>query len=116
MRAPAGLDRGETGGGGRGAWLSGPEPAGLGEGRPPSDVLRESPPRGFSFFWMGLGGPFLFVAAVVAMTATLRERLIALIEPCSARMGYELVELEYRPGAPCDVRIFIDRPAGVGAG
>ncbi len=32
------------------------------------------------------------------MPATLRERLIALIEPLVGRLGYELVELEYAAG------------------
>ncbi|HVO47071.1 MAG TPA: ribosome maturation factor RimP [Steroidobacteraceae bacterium] len=49
------------------------------------------------------------------MTVTLRERLIALIEPVLTRMGYELVELEYAAGrSHAVVRLFIDRPAGVG--
>ena len=46
------------------------------------------------------------------MTVTLRERLIALIEPVLVRLGYELVELEYAAGrSQAVVRIFIDRPA-----
>ncbi len=44
------------------------------------------------------------------MTGTLRERLIALIEPVAADLGFELVDLELSPGA---VRLFIDRPDGV---
>jgi ribosome maturation factor RimP len=49
------------------------------------------------------------------MTVTLRERLIALIEPVLVRMGYELVELEYAAGrSQAVVRIFIDKPAGQG--
>ncbi len=48
------------------------------------------------------------------MTETLRERLIALIEPLLARLGYELVELGFSAGrAHSVVRLFIDRPAGV---
>jgi ribosome maturation factor RimP len=48
------------------------------------------------------------------MTVTLRERLIALIEPVLVRLGYELVELEYAAGrAQAVVRIFIDKPAGI---
>ena len=48
------------------------------------------------------------------MTVALRERLIALIEPLLARLGYELVELEYAAGrAQAVVRIFIDQPAGI---
>lgn len=49
------------------------------------------------------------------VVGTLRERLIALIEPVLGRMGYELVELEYSSGrAHAVVRLFIDREAGVG--
>ena len=48
------------------------------------------------------------------MSGTLRERLIALIEPVLARLGYELVELEYTSGrAHAVVRLYIDREAGV---
>jgi len=48
------------------------------------------------------------------MTVALRERLIALIEPLLARLGYELVELEYAAGRKqAVVRIFIDQPAGI---
>ena len=48
------------------------------------------------------------------MTMTLRERLIALIEPVLARLGYELVELEYAAGrTQAVVRLFIDSPAGI---
>ena len=47
------------------------------------------------------------------MTVTLRERLIALIEPVLVRLGYELVELEYAAGrSQAVVRIFIDKPEG----
>ncbi|HEY6484399.1 MAG TPA: ribosome maturation factor RimP [Steroidobacteraceae bacterium] len=49
------------------------------------------------------------------MTVTLRERLIALIEPVLARLGYELVELEHGAGrSQASVRLFIDAPTGVG--
>jgi ribosome maturation factor RimP len=44
------------------------------------------------------------------MSGTLRERLIALIEPVAADLGFELVELELSPGT---VRLFIDHPDGV---
>src|SRR6202023_1941188 len=48
------------------------------------------------------------------MTVTLRERLIALIEPVLVRLGYELVELEYAAGrSQAVVRIFIDKTAGI---
>jgi ribosome maturation factor RimP len=47
------------------------------------------------------------------MSATLRERLIALIEPLVGRLGYELVELEQSSGrGSAVVRLFIDRPDG----
>ena len=49
-----------------------------------------------------------------AMTATLRERLIVLIEPLLGRLGYELVELEHIAGRnSAVVRLFIDRPEGI---
>jgi ribosome maturation factor RimP len=44
------------------------------------------------------------------MTGTLRERLIALIEPSVADLGCELVELELSPGL---LRVFVDRADGV---
>lgn len=48
-------------------------------------------------------------------TGTLRERLIALVEPLLGRLGYELVDLEYTSGrGHAVVRLFIDAPAGVG--
>ncbi len=48
-------------------------------------------------------------------TTTLREKLTALIEPVAGRLGYELVDVEYAPGrAHGIVRIFIDRPEGIG--
>lgn len=48
------------------------------------------------------------------MTVTLRGRLIALIEPVLAQLGYELVELEYAAGrTSAVVRLFIDQPAGI---
>ena len=52
-----------------------------------------------------------------SVTGTLRERLIALIEPLLGRLGYELVELEYAAGARhAVVRLFIDAPAQVDRG
>jgi ribosome maturation factor RimP len=49
------------------------------------------------------------------MVAPLREKLIALTEPLLGQLGYELVDLEYAPGrAHAQLRIFIDRAAGVG--
>lgn len=49
------------------------------------------------------------------MAALLHERLVALIEPVLARLGYELVDLEYVPAhARGTLRIFIDRPEGIG--
>jgi ribosome maturation factor RimP len=53
------------------------------------------------------------------MATVLRGRLVALIEPLLAGLGYELVELEYVPGrASALLRIYIDRlrPAGAAAG
>jgi ribosome maturation factor RimP len=49
------------------------------------------------------------------MTTPLRERLIALTEPLLTQLGYELVDLEHAPGRThAQVRLFIDRPEGVG--
>lgn len=49
------------------------------------------------------------------MATTLRERLMALIEPLVGRLGYELVELEYGAGRGHGMlRVFIDAAAGVG--
>ncbi len=45
----------------------------------------------------------------------LRDRLLALIEPALAALGYELVLLEYVPGIKtATLRLFIDADAGVG--
>ena len=46
--------------------------------------------------------------------AALRERLISLVEPLLVQLGYELVELEFVPGRGGSLRIFIDRPEGIG--
>jgi ribosome maturation factor RimP len=52
---------------------------------------------------------------MTSMSATLRERLIALIEPLIGRLGYELVDLEHSSGhGSAVVRLFIDGPEGVG--
>lgn len=63
-------------------------------------------------------GLFFFVwleFQALTMALPLRERLIALAEPLLGQLGYELVELEYVPGrARAVVRVFIDRPQGVG--
>ena len=79
----------------------------------------ESPPRGFLFL-VGIKAHFCLRGAAGAsgggaiVTGTLRERLIALIEPLLQRLGYELVELEYSAGrAHAVLRLFIDRDAGV---
>ena len=48
------------------------------------------------------------------MTGTLRERLIALIEPLAGRLGFELIELEYGAGRAHGVlRLYLDREGGV---
>ena len=45
----------------------------------------------------------------------LRDRLIGMLEPELAAIGYELVELEYKGrGKAGLVRLYIDRPDGVG--
>jgi len=49
------------------------------------------------------------------MAALLREKLIGLVEPLLANLGYELVELELSTGHGAGMlRVYIDRPAGVG--
>ena len=49
------------------------------------------------------------------MAAALHERLVVLIEPLLAQLGYELVDLEYNPArGRGTLRIFIDRPEGIG--
>jgi ribosome maturation factor RimP len=49
------------------------------------------------------------------VTVSLRERLFVLVEPLLARLGFELVELEFGPGHGRSLlRLFIDAPAGVG--
>ena len=51
----------------------------------------------------------------MAVTSVLRARLLALIEPLVAQLGYELVEVELAGGqSRATVRLFIDRPGGVG--
>jgi ribosome maturation factor RimP len=63
---------------------------------------------------LGLAAHFCLWRREDAMTATLRERLIVLIEPLLGRLGYELVELEYAAGrSSALVRLFIDRPEGI---
>ena len=47
------------------------------------------------------------------MAADLRNKLIALVEPLLAQLGYELVDLQLAAGrSHADLRIYIDRPAG----
>lgn len=49
------------------------------------------------------------------MAAVLRDRLIALIEPLLAQLGYELIDLDYGAGrAHSTLRVFIDKPEGIG--
>jgi ribosome maturation factor RimP len=49
------------------------------------------------------------------MAAPLREKLIGLVEPLLANLGYELVELELSTGHGSGMlRVYIDRPEGVG--
>jgi ribosome maturation factor RimP len=80
----------------------------------------EKPPAGL-FVFGGPLGPFSFEGAwragnrgFTSVTGTLRERLIALIEPLLGRLGFELVDLEYGAGrAHAQLRLFIDAAAGV---
>src|SRR6185437_16704818 len=104
MRAPTGLGRGES--------LDGAD-----DRRQRSDSARaRKPPEGLFVFVMGLTALcFLWPEFATIMSATLRERLIALIEPLVGRLGYELVDLEHSSGrGSAVVRLFIDRPEGVG--
>jgi ribosome maturation factor RimP len=88
---------------------------------PPRNVQTESPPVGLFVFWVGLLAHFCLRRPLTGaagktgeMTGTLRERLIALIEPVVEGMGFELVELEFVPGrAHALLRLYIDRAAGV---
>ncbi|MBS0389356.1 MAG: ribosome maturation factor RimP, partial [Proteobacteria bacterium] len=49
------------------------------------------------------------------MAAGLREKLIGLVEPLLANLGYELVDLEMSVGHGAGLlRVYIDRAAGVG--
>jgi ribosome maturation factor RimP len=49
------------------------------------------------------------------MTSASRERLIQLLEPVVEALGYELIDLEARPGGQHGfVRLYIDREAGIG--
>ena len=84
-----------------------------------------SPPWGFLFFGWAIGPIFIFrdgsflngPKGTGVVTGSLRERLIALIEPRLERLGYELVDLEYAAGrGHALVRLFIDAPAQVTAG
>jgi ribosome maturation factor RimP len=48
---------------------------------------------------------------LIAMAALMREKLTALTEPLLARLGYELVDLEYVPARRrALLRVFIDKP------
>jgi ribosome maturation factor RimP len=48
------------------------------------------------------------------MAGILRERLLTLVEPLVARLGYELVDLEYGAGrGHATLKVFIDAAAGV---
>ena len=84
---------------------------------------REAPSEGLCFFVplagavcvQGPSGPFSFLAGVEDMTKAtdLRERLIGLLEPVLAHLGYELVDVEWHGGAREGLlRVYIDRLAG----
>lgn len=91
----------------------------------------EGPPRGFFFFGRTARNALRSAAVLDGkwaekahfrlwrelefMAAALQERLVALIEPLLARLGYELVELSVTPARGRGVlRIFIDKPEGIG--
>jgi ribosome maturation factor RimP len=72
------------------------------------------------FVFDGPQGPFLFVAGGNAgkglgrLSADLRSRLLALVEPLLAELECELVELEVVADQSGSVlRVYIDKPAGV---
>jgi ribosome maturation factor RimP len=53
----------------------------------------------------------------VAVSSTLRQRLIELAEPLVEQLGYELIDIEYAPGRSQGlVRLYIDKPGGVPGG
>jgi ribosome maturation factor RimP len=49
-----------------------------------------------------------------AAPGPLRERLEALLSPVLAAMGYELICVEHQQGGRQRVRLYIDRPEGIG--
>lgn len=49
-----------------------------------------------------------------AASGPLRERLEALLAPVLEAMGYELLCIEHRQGGRQRVRLYIDRPEGIG--
>lgn len=60
-------------------------------------------------------GPFLFVGTGTGEDSRvmLRERLIAITEPLLARLGYELVDVEYAATrSEATLRVYIDWPEG----
>lgn len=48
------------------------------------------------------------------MATTLHEKLIALLEPLLANLGYEFVDLEFHPGRGAQLVVYIDRAEGIG--
>lgn len=49
------------------------------------------------------------------MAATVRDKLIGLIEPLLAGLGYELVDVEFAPGrGQAHLTVYLDRAEGVG--
>jgi ribosome maturation factor RimP len=72
--------------------------------------LIQKPHMGLFYFLRGLFG-----YQALTMATPLRDKLMALTEPLLGQLGYELVDLDYAPGrAHAQLRIFIDRPEGVG--
>lgn len=49
-----------------------------------------------------------------AVTGSLRVRLEALLSPVLGAMGYELICVEHQQGGRQRVRLYIDRPEGIG--
>ncbi len=57
---------------------------------------------------------FLFALYGERAVSDLRERLWAMLEPAVGALGYDLVELEFKPGGGGLLRLFIDTEVGIG--
>jgi ribosome maturation factor RimP len=81
----------------------------------PEEMVDRKAPRGAFCFWWAFRPIFVWREVSNGVNGTLRERLIALIEPVVGRLGFELVELECAAArAHGLLRVYIDREGGVG--